>query len=248
VLVSLLDDRYVVERYGRGPDRVLAMHGWGRNRGDWAPVLQGLNGLAIDLRGFGSAPPPDEGWGSEEYGKDLLPLVESLDRPILVGHSFGGRVAARITASHPELVGGLLLTGVPLIRRGSTTKPPLGFRAAKLAHRVGVLSEDRMAAARRRYGSADYKAAEGVMRAVLVRTVNEDYTDVLARLRDYDGSIELVWGGCDTAAPVDTAREIAERVGRDLTVVDGSAHLLDDALARTINQRVRAMLDQRSAA
>jgi pimeloyl-ACP methyl ester carboxylesterase len=247
VLVSLLDDRYVAERFGRGPDRVVAMHGWGRNRSDWAPTLDGLDGIALDLRGFGSAPPPEEGWSSAEYAQDLLPLIESLDRPVLVGHSFGGRVAARITALRPELVGGLLLTGTPLIRRGGAKKPPFGYRAAKLAHRVGVLSQERMDAARRQYGSADYKAAEGVMREVLVRTVNEDYTDVLSRLRDYAGRIELVWGEHDTAAPVDTAREIAERVNGELTVVAGSAHLLDAALARTINERLRAMLDLRSA-
>ena len=248
VLVSLLDDRYVAERFGPGPDRVLAMHGWGRTRADWAPVLQGLNGLAIDLRGFGSAPPPGEGWGSEQYATDLLPLVESLDRPILVGHSFGGRIAARIAASRPDLVGGLLLTGVPLLRQGSKSKPPLGYRAAKLARRVGVLSEERMDAARRKYGSADYKAAEGVLRSVLVRTVNEDYDEVLGRLRNFDGRIELVWGEHDTAAPVSTARQIAERVGGELTVVDGSAHLLDAALARTINDRISAMLGQGAAA
>ena len=86
------------------------------------------------------------------------------------------------------------------------------------------------------------------MRAVLVRTVNEDYTEVLARLKCYDGPIDLVWGEHDTAAPVDTAREIAERIGAPLTIVDGSAHLLDTNLARVINERVRAMLDQRSAA
>ncbi|MGY1604699.1 alpha/beta fold hydrolase [Geodermatophilus sp. SYSU D00815] len=244
MLVSLLDDRYVAERFGRGPDRVLALHGWGRTRDDWAPVLSGLDALALDLRGFGSSPAPGEGWGTEEYAEDLVPLVESLDRPVLVGHSFGGRVAARLTARHPELVGGLLLTGVPLVRRDTgRRKPPLGYRAAKLAHRVGVLGEVRMEAARRKYGSADYKAAEGVLRAVLVRTVNETYDDVLARLREFHGPVELVWGEHDTAAPLDTARQIAERTGGTLTVVDGSAHLLDAALAKAIHERVRAMVD-----
>lgn len=246
MLVSLVDDRYVAERFGSGPDQVIALHGWGRNRADWAPVLTGLNALALDLRGFGSAPPPPEAWGSEEYAKDLIPLVESLDRPVLVGHSFGGRVAARLTALRPELVGGLLLTGTPLIRRAPGKKPPLGYRVAKLARKAGVFSEARMDAARRKYGSADYTAAEGIMRSVLVRTVNEEYDDVLGRLRDFDRRIELVWGEHDTAAPVDVGREIAERTNGDLTVVNGSAHLLDAALATAINERVRAMLDLRS--
>jgi pimeloyl-ACP methyl ester carboxylesterase len=249
VLVSLLSDRYVAERFGSGPDRVLALHGWGRNRGDWAPVLGGTGGLALDLRGFGSAPPPGEGWGTDDYAQDLLPLVESLDRPVLVGHSFGGRIAARITAAHPDLVGGLLLTGTPLLRRAGTGRAPLGYRLARLGSRVGVVSDARMEAARNRYGSEDYRNAHGALRGVLVKTVNEQYDDVLAGLRDYPGPIELVWGERDTAAPADLAAEIAERTGGRLTVVPNAGHLLEPALAAEVGERIRSLLDstQRSA-
>jgi pimeloyl-ACP methyl ester carboxylesterase len=246
VLVSLLSDRYVAERFGSGPDRVLALHGWGRTRADWAPVLERTGGLALDLRGFGSAPPPEEGWDTRDYAQDLLPLVESLDRPVLVGHSFGGRIAARIAGNHPELVGGLLLTGTPLVRRGGTGKAPLGYRLAKLGHRAHVVSDARMEAARNRYGSDDYRNAHGVLRGVLVKTVNERYDDVIAQLRDYPGRIELVWGEHDTAAPADLAAQLAERTGGTLTVVPGAGHLLDPALAETVGERIQTML-QRSA-
>jgi len=246
VLVSLVSDRYVAERFGSGPDRVLALHGWARTRADWAPVLERTGGLALDLRGFGSAPPPDEGWNTENYADDLVPLVESLDRPVLVGHSFGGRIAARIAASHPGLVGGLLLTGTPLIRRGGASQPPLGYRLAKLGRRFGVISDARMEAARNKYGSADYRNAQGVVRNVLVRTVNETYDDVIAGLRDYPGPIELVWGEHDTAAPADLAAQLAERTGGTLTVVPDTGHLLEPALAIKVGERIETLL-QRTA-
>jgi pimeloyl-ACP methyl ester carboxylesterase len=250
VLVSLLSDRYVAERFGSGPDRVLALHGWGRTRADWAPVLERTGGLALDLRGFGSAPAPEEGWDTRNYADDLVPLVESLDRPVLVGHSFGGRIAARIAANHPDLVGALLLTGTPLIHRGGTAKaPPLGYRLAKLGHRARVISDARMEAARNKYGSEDYRNAHGVVRSVLVRTVNERYDDVIAELRDYPGRIELVWGEHDTAAPADLAAQLAERTGGTLTVVPGAGHLLEPALAATVGERIETLLEctQRSA-
>jgi len=246
VLVSLVSDRYVAERFGSGPDRVLALHGWARTRADWAPVLERTGGLALDLRGFGSAPPPEEGWNTENYAEDLLPLIESLDRPVLVGHSFGGRIAARIAGNHPELVGGLLLTGTPLVPRGGTSQPPLGYRLAKLGRRVGVISEARMEAARNKYGSEDYRNAHGVLRGVLVRTVNERYDDVIAKLRDYPGPIELVWGEHDTAAPADLAAQLAERTGGTLTVVPNTGHLLEPALAKAVGERIGTLL-QRSA-
>ena len=62
-----------------------------------------------------------------------------------------------------------------------------------------LVSDATMEAARQRYGSADYKAAQGIMRQVLVRSVNETYEAQLDAVRC---PVHMIWGANDTAAPV----------------------------------------------
>ena len=59
-----------------------------------------------------------------------------------------------------------------------------------------------MEAARQKYGSRDYRNATGVMRDVLVASVNESYEDELARL---DVPVTLLWGEEDREVPLDVA-------------------------------------------
>ena len=81
-----------------------------------------------------------------------------------------------------------------------------------------------MEAARQRYGSADYRAAQGVMRQVLVRAVNETYEAQLDAVRC---PVHLVWGGDDTVAPLEVAdRSLGRPAPRgDLVVLPGVGHL-----------------------
>lgn len=233
-LTALLDGAVLAERSGEAP-RVLALHGWGRTRADWASVLEGVPSLAVDLPGFGASPPPPEPWGSRDYAELLAPLVSEGGWTV-VGHSFGGRVAVQLAAGWPG-VERLVLTGVPLLRRTSGAKPPLAFRAAKWLHRMGIVSDERMEAERRRRGSADYRAAEGVMRGTLVRTVNEDYRDLLPSVV---APVSMVWGARDTAAPLEMAREAMTLFPQaELVVSETSGHLLDPALVALLKERVR---------
>src|SRR5687768_10318163 len=104
-----------------GTDRpwVLALHGWRRTHADFAATLDGLDAIAVDLPGFGNSPEPDSGWGAAEYATSVLPVLDELGpAPVVLGHSFGGRVAVHLAASAPDRVGALVLTGVPLLRRG----------------------------------------------------------------------------------------------------------------------------------
>jgi pimeloyl-ACP methyl ester carboxylesterase len=226
MLRAFADGRLFGDVLGERPVGIVGLHGWRRDRHDLEPALRGLDAVVVDLPGFGSSPEPPEAWGAREYAallNESLPEIAS--GPVLaVGHSFGGRVAVCAAAAQPDLYSGLVLTGVPLIRSGAATKPPLKLRAARRAHKLGLLKAGTVDRLREQLGSDDYRNAQGVMRGVLVRTVNESYHDELAALRC---PVRLVWGADDTAAPVrvaqaalaclhDGALEVLDGVGHDL--------------------------------
>ncbi|TIC80819.1 alpha/beta hydrolase [Nocardioides sp. GY 10127] len=252
MLTTLLGGRAFAEKTGSGPTQVVALHGWARNRADWAPVLDDTDALALDLPGHGATPEPESAWGSAEYADWVIEILSTLDRPVLAGHSFGGRVAVQVAAKRPDLVRGLVLTGVPLLRRqpaGGGSKPALGYRVVRALHRRGLVSDDRMEALRRKHGSTDYAAARGVMRDVLVRLVNEDYREQLTTLSTSGVPVAMVWGEHDTAAPVPMAREAVDLLGdvATLAVVPGSAHLLDAALVAELKQAVAVLATDEAA-
>lgn len=93
---------------------------------------------------------------------------------------------------------------------------------------------------RRRYGSADYQRATGVMRDIFVKVVNEDYT---AQLEAISIPVQLVWGSADSAAPVEQARRAASMVrSATLTVLEGQDHFgpiaRPDTLAAAVGEAV----------
>lgn len=214
-------------RFGTGPPRVLALHGWGRRGTDFEQVLAGLDALAPDLPGFGASPPPPEVMGAAGYAEVVAAVLGDFERPpVVLAHSFGGRVAVALAAIRP--VTGLVLTGVPLLRPPGARRPAAGFRMARWLRSMGLMSEARMESLRRRRGSEDYRAATGIMRQVLVKVVNESYEEELGRI---GVPVTLVWGQDDREVPLVVAErgaEILRRAGASvrLQVVPGLGHYL----------------------
>lgn len=236
--------------HGSPPYRVLALPGWLHTASDWDATLRSLDvgAVALDLPGFGGATPePEEATGSAGYADRVEPVLGELATAgpvVLVGHSFGGRVAAHLAARRPDAVAALVLTGVPRLVApdGPGTKPALSYRAARWLHRRGILPDAKMEELRRRSGSADYRNAPSVtMRDVLVAATNEHYE---AQLRQVRSPVELVWGEADTAAPVADVRRAAALLGdrATLTELPGVDHFTPvkapDALADAIRRHL----------
>jgi len=87
---------------------VLMLHGLASNAHIWdfvAPILvqHGLRPLAWDARGHGLTDKPDDGYDFDTITRDLAAFIKAcnLEKPVLVGHSWGGHVALNYTASVP---------------------------------------------------------------------------------------------------------------------------------------------------
>lgn len=241
-LRSFADGALFAEVYGSGTPAVLALHGWGRRGNDFAEALDGLSGLAPDLPGFGASPVPEGAIGADAYADIVAEVLSSFERPpVLVGHSFGGRVAVCIAAKHPDKVGELVLTGVPLIRLETGRRTPAAYRLARWLNSVGVVSDEQLERQKKRRGSADYRAADGVMRDILVKVVNESYEGQLGRIHN---RVHLLWGADDAEVPVSVA-EAASALLLDskLEVLPGVGHFVPldapDDLRRAIQEALQ---------
>lgn len=239
----------LVVRYRRGPDPlVVFMHGWGRSHADFQPLLASEHHAAVtlDLPGFGRSTPPSQPTGARGYAELLVEPLTRLrlrlgaERVVLVGHSFGGRVAAELVGIDPAqlCVVGALIIASPLLRPAAKRRVAPGYLLVRALHRAHLVPAWGLEWARQRWGSADYRAASGVMREVLVRTVNEQH---LAPLRASRVPIELLWGSDDSAAPVELAEKVAERVPlAHLEVLPGVGH----DVPRLAPQAVQAALER----
>ncbi len=228
--VSQLNVNY--ETVGEGKD-VLLLHGWGSSLSAFKGVVALLQNnyrvTALDLPGFGKSEMQKSPWSVGDYSDFILEFIEKtgLENPILIGHSYGGRIILKLCGEKklsPEKI--ILIDGA-----GIKSKKPFKVRAKqtffKTIKAVGkcVLWSDAGEVLtqyfRKKLGSADYNSAPEVLRKSLVMAVNEDLTPVLSNITC---DTLLIYGENDTATPVREAKIIEQSVS-------GSAklHIIKDA-------------------
>ena len=86
---------------------VVLLHGLASQRRFWnlvVPHLTGMPMLAIDQRGHGDSDRPETSYELLEIANDLAIALDAIgwSRAVVVGHSWGGAVAATFAAEHPE--------------------------------------------------------------------------------------------------------------------------------------------------
>ena len=129
-------------------------------------------------------------------------LIEELklEDIILIGHSFGGRIALVYASEYK--VRKLVCLASPYCKE--LTKLPRKNRIYKQAKKIKCLSW-LAKIMQNKVGSADYRNASEVMRGVLVKTVNTDLSDYARKIT---APTLLIWGSNDEAVPVKRAYEL----------------------------------------
>ena len=184
-----------------GGVEVVLLHGWGQNIEMMNPIGNGIKDkyhvTIIDLPGFGASSEPQEAFTLNDYYECVALLLDELKikNPIMIGHSFGGRVSIIYAAKKKTKK--LILLSVPFVKR--ITEESTKLKLLKKLKKVPGLNKLENIA-KKFIGSTDYKNASPIMRKVLVNTVNEDLTDYVKKIK---ASTIVIAGECDIDVPLD---------------------------------------------
>ena len=151
---------------------------------------------------------------------------------ILIGHSFGGKIAIKYATKYPERINKLILTGAAGIKHKLTTKQKIFFILAKTGKTVFSLPIinnfqkpihkifSKLARSRKK----DYYSASSRMKEIMKNILAEEITDHLDKIKN---PTLLVWGREDRTTPLSDGKIMNERIeDSKLIIVDNANHSL----------------------
>ena len=233
--INNVDINYV--DYGEGKNTVVLLHGWGQNIDMMKPIgdkLQKHNRVIIvDLPGFGASKEPDTIWSMYDYTECIHELLKSLKvtNPIMVGHSFGGKISLIYASKYKTEK--LVLFGSPF--KKEIQKLSTKTRILKSLKKVPVLNKLE-GFAKKHIGSRDYRQASEFMRKILVEHVNLDITEDVKKIKC---PTLIVWGTMDQEVPIERAYELEKLISASAVIpYEGCTHY---AYLERINQTINIL-------
>lgn len=192
---------------------VVLMHGWGCDHTTLARIERQLTPFfkvySVDFPGFGKSGEPQTVWGVDDYARLMEEFMrrEGIERPILLGHSFGGRVGI-LLASRNDVRKLILVDAAGIKPRHSFSYYAKVYTYKAVKRMLPLIcgrekGEALLNRYRKRVGSSDYSDASVRMRQILSRVVNEDLKFALPKIAC---PALLIWGEADTATPIADAR------------------------------------------
>lgn len=210
---------------------IVFLHGWGSNKAlmkqAFGKTMDTFRHVYLDLPGFGNstAPIPLNSEGVATLLERFLAQINANDKDIVVGHSFGGKVATLLA---PQLL-------VLLSSAGIVWPKPLKVRAKiavfKLLKRLGL------SGLRTRFAAEDAKTLNKVMYETFKRVVDEDFTPYF---KAFDGRALLCWGREDTATPLKSGEKIHQLIRNSRLIVMEGDHYFFLQQAQAVADEIMA--------
>ena len=198
------------EKYGDGNKTIVILPGWGETRATFYHIINYFSEkytiYIMDFPGFGKSIFPDRDLSIYDYANLIRDFMEDekITNPILLAHSFGGRIATLITGYYKDKVEKLILIDSAGIKPRKGILKLLKQTIYKLLKKCSVLvpRKKRSLYLKRLiyiFGSSDLKKLNKNMYNSFIKVVNED-------LKCYYSYIStktlLIWGRKDKSTPV----------------------------------------------
>lgn len=214
--MQVVINNLVVNYEDTGSGKVLLLlHGWGDSLNTFnslMPFLSGYRVIRLDLPGFGQTDNPPKPWSVDDYVSFVNSFLSKLNISVdvLLGHSFGGRIAIKGVALGELKCDKLVLVNSAGIAKGNSL--------------VGILSKP-------------FKWLPRGIKSMIYRALKSDYANreelkgtfaniVSEDLKEYAKMINtptlIIWGSGDKSTPLADGKIFNELiVNSKLEVIDG---------------------------
>lgn len=202
---------------------LVILHGWQSSKEKWVGVTQelkkrGIKVLVPDLPGFKPETKLQRPWTLDDYVfwlENFLREKEIIQKEkfFLLGHSFGGRIAIKYTALHPENIQGLILVASAGIK-DKTFKNKFWRSLSKITKRLKFDKLPFWEKIRKFFyyyllQKRDYFQAAGPLKQTMTFVVDEDLTGFLPKI---NVPTLVIWGEKDKLTPLQHGRLIAKKI------------------------------------
>jgi len=205
--------------FGQGRP-MLILHGWPSSSEKWIKVGEllaehGINVIIPDLPGFGKSQEPDQAWNTDNYiewVREFTDTIEELKKEFyLLGHSFGGSLAAKFAVKYNQRIIKLFLVSAACVRE-STLSKRFYYKVSKLVKVFSFVPY--YALARKAFykfiiRKSDYPYMKGIMKDTYINVVSEDLSH---RLLFIKVPTVIIWGSKDDSTPIADAEFIQSKI------------------------------------
>lgn len=203
--------------FGKRKKTLVFLHGWQQDGKSFLPIASFLaqkhRVILLDMPGFGKTPINKNLKNSYDYAYFIYKWIEerNLSNIVLIGHSFGGKVASLLAISHPQKIKGLILISPPVIPH-----PKFYYPLLPLLKKIpGIYFLKNL------FLSSDYKNA-GELAALFKEIVKEDIRKEIAKIKT---PTLIIWGDKDKELPVSDGYLISKLIKRSkFEVVKNAGH------------------------
>ena len=215
------------EKIGEGSKTILILPGWGETRNTFFKLINYFKEkytiYIVDYPGFGNSSFPNRDLDIYGYSliiKDFM-IKENIINPIIIAHSFGGRIATVLTSVFNIRIDKMIFMDVAGIKPRKNLRNLIREKIYKLKKKlIEIICKKNKEAflenLRLKYGSADYKCLPKNMLSSFRNIINED-------LRKYYNEIKsevlIIWGAKDQDTPLKDGKYICKNIENSALIV-----------------------------
>lgn len=215
-------------KFGSSKNFIVFLHGWGADKNSFLWLknyFEEYSLLFVDFPGFGESAIPEKPYFVSDYVCRLNELLSQfeIENLILVGHSFGGRVAIKYAFYHQNEYNKFNLVLVD--SAGIKPRRSLSYyiKVARFKRVKKLASKSKKYEVKlKEFGSADYKNVTGVMRQTFINVVNEDLASYAKHILC---KTIIVWGSKDNDTKLYMAKTLKRLIkNSELYILNNAGH------------------------